>query len=286
MRDEADRWVLDEDFVRGGVHEPAARTREAIARYGGKQTSWRQPGVPAGAQQRRRRAGNVERQLGRASGRGRARRRAAAWAVALLGSVVALMTLLAWTGHGGTSAQRLLIPGVAGGGRVITSSAPLASATPDPPGNVVRGISPTTPVGTCFTSSAPDPAGRQPLKLRDVDCAGLHNFQLVSIDQAAGSSLNYPTDAYWQGSVAPACQQDLAAFTRSAAASLPAGQIISFFRPTESGWSIGDRTVYASFTRRRRSRAAPNTDRPSAASATDNTPSNERAPTPKVSAGS
>lgn len=245
MRDEADGWVLDEDFVRGGVHEPAARTREAIARYGGQQTSWRQTGIPAGAEQRRRRAGDIERQLGQASGRGRPRRRAATWAVAVLGCAAALTTLLTWTGHGSTGAGRILIPGVAGGGRVISpSAAPASATTPDPPGNVVHGISPTTPIGTCFTSSAPDPTGGQPLTLHDVDCAGLHTFQLVSIDQAAGSSLNYPTDAYWQGSVAPACRQDLAVFTRSAAADAPAGQAISFFRPTEPGWSRGARTVY------------------------------------------
>jgi hypothetical protein len=48
-----DGLVLDDDFVRGGVYEPPARTREAIARHGNDRTSWRhggglhQPPVPA-----------------------------------------------------------------------------------------------------------------------------------------------------------------------------------------------------------------------------------------------
>ena len=42
--DEFEGLVLDENFVRGGSYEPPARTRVAIARYGGQQTSWRHGG--------------------------------------------------------------------------------------------------------------------------------------------------------------------------------------------------------------------------------------------------
>jgi len=42
--DPFDNLVLDDDFVRGGSYEPPARTRVAIARYGGRQTSWRHGG--------------------------------------------------------------------------------------------------------------------------------------------------------------------------------------------------------------------------------------------------
>ncbi|MGH8890833.1 MAG: hypothetical protein ACRDV3_13880 [Acidothermaceae bacterium] len=42
--DPFDNWVLDDDFVRGGSYEPPARTRVAIARFGGRQTSWRHGG--------------------------------------------------------------------------------------------------------------------------------------------------------------------------------------------------------------------------------------------------
>lgn len=42
--DPFDHLVLDADFVRGGSYEPPARTRVAIARYGGRQTSWRHGG--------------------------------------------------------------------------------------------------------------------------------------------------------------------------------------------------------------------------------------------------
>lgn len=44
--DPFDGLVFDEDFVRRGVHEPPARTREAIARYSGQETSWRHPIQP------------------------------------------------------------------------------------------------------------------------------------------------------------------------------------------------------------------------------------------------
>jgi hypothetical protein len=39
-----DGLVLDDAFVRAGAYEPPARTRVAIARYGGRQTSWRHAG--------------------------------------------------------------------------------------------------------------------------------------------------------------------------------------------------------------------------------------------------
>ena len=42
--DEFEKLVLDDDFIRGGAYEPPARTRAAIARYGGWQSSWRHSG--------------------------------------------------------------------------------------------------------------------------------------------------------------------------------------------------------------------------------------------------
>ena len=44
VTDPFDNVVLDDDFVRGGSYEPPARTRVAIARFGGQQTSWRHGG--------------------------------------------------------------------------------------------------------------------------------------------------------------------------------------------------------------------------------------------------
>jgi Zn-dependent protease len=41
-----DGVVLDDEFVRAGVYEAPARTRIAVARYGGKSTSWRHPIPP------------------------------------------------------------------------------------------------------------------------------------------------------------------------------------------------------------------------------------------------
>lgn len=53
---------FDDDFVRGGVYEPPARTRAAIARYGDDASSWRQaaplrPGRSSAAKPRRARGG-------------------------------------------------------------------------------------------------------------------------------------------------------------------------------------------------------------------------------------
>jgi Zn-dependent protease len=45
--DDVDGVVFDDEFVRQGVYEAPARTRVAIARYGGKSTSWRHPLPPA-----------------------------------------------------------------------------------------------------------------------------------------------------------------------------------------------------------------------------------------------
>jgi hypothetical protein len=42
--DPFDGLVLDEAFIRGGIYEPPARTRIAIARFGNQQTSWRHAG--------------------------------------------------------------------------------------------------------------------------------------------------------------------------------------------------------------------------------------------------
>lgn len=63
--DPFDGLVIDEDFVKGGVHEPPARTRKAIARDGGSQTSWRYPISPRARPVRNHhRPGLVRRALG------------------------------------------------------------------------------------------------------------------------------------------------------------------------------------------------------------------------------
>jgi Zn-dependent protease len=51
--DPFDGLVLDDDFAKGGTHEPPARTRDAIARLGGRQTSWRHSGPPRARPPRR-----------------------------------------------------------------------------------------------------------------------------------------------------------------------------------------------------------------------------------------
>lgn len=94
-------------------------------------------------------------------------------------------------------------------------------------------------------SAEGQPTGGQPLTLHQLSCASIHDFQLVSIDRAEGSSLAYPDETYWQGPVRQACRQDLAGFTRRpVAATLTGAFTITFFLPTKSSWSFGDRTVY------------------------------------------
>jgi hypothetical protein len=56
-----DGLVLDETFVKGGAYEPPARTRQAIARFGDEQTTWRYGGgigrpVPTSSPTARRRS--------------------------------------------------------------------------------------------------------------------------------------------------------------------------------------------------------------------------------------
>lgn len=244
MGDDTDHWVLDDDFVRGGRPEPPARTRAAIARYGGQQTSWRQHGNPAGADNRIRPAGHIERRLGNAAPRSRGWSRTAKWVTAMLGCALAWIALARWTDDRGMGPARLTLPGVSGTERIITPQPTSNPTAPDPQGNVVHGISPSTPIGACFISPAGPITRTQSLMLHEADCRETHTFQLVSIDQATGSSTAYPSDAYWEDSVAPACRQEFAAFTHQSAGIPPPGQAISYFRPTQSGWSMGDRTVY------------------------------------------
>lgn len=240
-------WVFDERFVRSGVHEPPARTRAAIAQFGGQQTSWRQTGVPVGAERRPRRAGSIEERLGRHRGSGvRSRRgRIGCWLIAALSGILALGAVLQWTGHGPGPAGRLIDSGTAGAGRVIGTSSIQPSTTPDTQNQLVHGISPTTPIGACFTSSRANPNPNQPLILNQVECNSAHYFQLVSIDRAQGSSLSYPDDNYWQISVEQGCEADVVAYTHRPVAATVSGNVaMMFFRPTRSSWSFGDRTIY------------------------------------------
>ena len=103
MGDDRDDWTLDEEFVRGGRHEPPARTRDAIARLGSQQTSWRQHGLPDGADETRRGAGTVEHSLGKGingTGVSPRLRNAGRWVFAIFAIAVAAVTCLQWLGTG------------------------------------------------------------------------------------------------------------------------------------------------------------------------------------------
>jgi hypothetical protein len=251
MDDEIDNWVLDEDFVRSGPHEPPARTRAAIARHGGKQTSWRQPGVPAGMEVTRRPAGSIERQLGRSGGGANSASRLLGRWILIVGACVGVLSLVLWVRQGpgarpgalgalqGTDALRPISP--AGQAPVVRSAGTLPSER-----DRVTGISPATPVGSCFTADTADPHNTQPqpITLHSVTCAVPHNYELVTIRSASGSS-KYPPDGYWNQTVMQACQRDYQVYTGHASKEETTnGRTVGFFRPTVSGWSFGDRTVY------------------------------------------
>lgn len=82
--------VLDDTFVKGGIHEPPARTRDAIARLGGRQTSWRFPVAPGSRpiQRARRRQTARLRGLGRVFG--------VSWVFATLAAVFAGSAYASW----------------------------------------------------------------------------------------------------------------------------------------------------------------------------------------------
>lgn len=175
MADEFNGWSFDDDFVRSGPHEPSARTRAAIARHGGQQTSWRQPGTPAGADKPSRHAGAGERSLDFHSGSRRSPRcaRRNRWLITGLVGVVGVVGGLQLLTHGVAGpGRRIELPTHAQPARTIGQAAAATgsasqSTRPDPDQDEVHGIFPTTPMGSCFTASH-STQGRMDLDLDEV----------------------------------------------------------------------------------------------------------------------
>lgn len=132
-RDEGDPFeslILDEDFVKGGVHEPPARTRDAIARLAGKETSWRhplQPGsVPISSGSRPRWTVRPFSLSGRTA---RSRRGARpldelgiSWVFVLLVAVFAVCAMVTWSDRGFSLQARLAVFGFVFSGWLVSLS--------------------------------------------------------------------------------------------------------------------------------------------------------------------
>jgi hypothetical protein len=252
-----DPWegvVFDEAFVKAGRHEPSARTRESIARYGGQRTSWRQGALLEPVPARRRRTRRPRRH----------------WQ--LVAAVVGVAAL-AWFSIARTSPAPE-IPDIAApppGPAIIDPStthtvSPAPSTQPQPPAvgaaagpagaaqphqptgpatatstTDVSGVSEFDAVGTCYL----DPlTGEENIQLDPVDCTAAHNLELVSHRTAANDAAEYPDPRYWQQVVGAACQDDLSAYLGTPDSAWPTGLNPSWLIPKPESWAFGNRHVY------------------------------------------
>ena len=236
-----DKMQFDEEFIRGGRHEPPARTRESIARYGGQRTSWRHGSPsPAGAG------------AGRGPGAKRAHR--GRWAgivivgLAVLG-VAAYFGVLRPSGTRANVQAGLPAPASAQGTISASPNAPSsspnvhgASASPTDSSTPVHGVSPADPVGTCYAS--PDPNSTTSVDVSKIDCAKPHSFELATHEVASGAVGTYPSPDYWNGPVTQTCLRDLIAYTGKDPSRFPTGLSLDQFIPTAQSWATGDRSVY------------------------------------------
>ena len=221
-----DGFVFDEEFVRGGVHEPPARTRAAIAQYGQGKSSWRHPApnVAAGRRPKNR--------------RGWFRRH---W-VSFLAAAVAVIVVAVVVVDKSFSTNG--VPNLAGvpSQPARTTLAPASGGTVSSAVPTVNGVNDADRPGTCFTADV-DPTSDQPMTLTKVDCATAHDLELTGIVAAAGDDATYPNETYWRNSVAPTCDQTLSTFTGKALSDWPASWHSFFLRPTPTGWQVDDRRI-------------------------------------------
>jgi hypothetical protein len=153
-----DSFVVDEEFARGGVHEPPARTRDAIARYAHLEKPTLSDAPP------RRRS------------RSRSSRRV--WIpVVLVAVVLAVAGTLLWNRKSAESA----------GG----SSGSTATSVTE-----IHGVSPSDEPGTCYVGTHPD--DQDPTTVKTVRCSEPHRMELMGMRKASGNSSTYPDDAYFR----------------------------------------------------------------------------------------
>lgn len=231
---EFDGLVLDEDFIRGGVHEPPARTRAAIARYGNSQSSWRQspPLAPAPTRARRQRRASEKLPL----------------LILVTVAALAIGGLAAWNAlHAAPivslpaatpSVSAAMVPALAAGGAPVI---PQPVATTDVH-SVVRGLHRSDAPGTCYSSQ--DLAHAVEAEMERVQCSRPHGFELVSHRFATGSDSAYPTKNYWSGPVMDACSSDQEQYMAKAREQWPPGVTGMLFTPIPASWANGDRDVF------------------------------------------
>lgn len=221
-----DPWegvVFDEAFIKGGRHEPPARTRESIARYGGERTSWRQgaPVEPVRTKRPRRRPG---------------------WGVQIFFAVAGVISIGVLVARGMVSAPEIPASAPPPAAPAIDSaeSAPTDDALSPQPASTsqVSGMTEFDAVGTCYL----DPlTGGGDVQLRTVDCTAQHNLELVSHRTAAIEGDSYPDDRYWHDVVGAACMDDMKAIL---GATLRADISAYWVYPRPDSWAFGDRHVF------------------------------------------
>lgn len=104
--------VLDEGFVKGGVHEPPARTRDAIGHLGGRQTSWRHPIQPG--------ARSTPKPFRPRGGRVRFRKFPLSWIFVVLVGVFVASSTATWWATGSAVRDRLAVFGFVFSGWLIS----------------------------------------------------------------------------------------------------------------------------------------------------------------------
>jgi hypothetical protein len=241
-----DPWegvVFDEEFVKGGRHEPPARTRESIARYGGRRTSWRQGALLEPVPVRR-----------------RARLPRPDWR---LTAAVMTVVALAWYSVARVSsapeipavAAPVVGPAIvdpAARGTVVSPTGEAAAApaegaqskqTVHPSTAVttdVDGVSEFDAIGTCYL----DPrTGEEEVRLDAVDCTAAHNLELVSHRTATGNDDEYPDARYWQQVVGEACTNDVSVYLGTPLSGWPTGLSPYWLVPKPESWAFGHRHV-------------------------------------------
>jgi hypothetical protein len=225
-------WVFDEEFVRGGKHEPAADERvapEVIVQRPvpgdpapGPAPSWRSARRP-GRERRLDRYGNPRPSVFR-------------YLVFTLFYVLIAASLVR-LGTDAPYASASVPSSASAAGSVGTVSAS------DP----AVGLSSTTPAGTCFNSVFAV-ATQQPMSLLSlvpVPCSKAHSYELLSDYEVPGVGGAYPANDFWGSSVLTACRTALRSYAGTQATSLAAdGTVAAYFQPDQDSWRDGDRTVY------------------------------------------
>lgn len=224
---EFDELVLDEDFIRGGVHEPSAAARAANALQG-RRASPRLIPPPASARVNRlRRFRSQPDKMPLPAAIGTALLTLLVIAIFIFrdsapaqplqtGAALPSSVLPQAPGRGPAAAQQdaasaetKASPPMGSRSSAAVAPTPTAAHPTTAASLAVYGLGQTDP-GTCYREADFQPAGET--ALRWVHCAALHRYEIVSSRPVLGSSAAYPTAAYWPGPAMADCRADLARY--------------------------------------------------------------------------